>query len=278
MSLAERLRDYRIGRFTDEDIVRCTGLSARGWRELIKFRFVRTITENDRGRGHVRLCDATVFKRVAMIAALNRAGFSLAVAGGIAFFPFRTALFDICDAGNVPIKGATDGRTNRAIPLRLRQANTRWFDPKQPTKADPKSDWLVQIHDRRLVCVIYPPAKKPVIFGELREEGAKFVAWIPHYAKAQFVRSVVAQLAMEWAPAGNRYPDVVREWEDPTKWTKDLKSLDYEYEKLPADNPVRRAAEATVSNPLYTTTINVSFAVRKAIRRYLDIEQLGVDF
>ena len=48
----ERLREYRLGRFTDEDVVRCTGLSARGWRELIKFKVVRTIVENDRGRGH----------------------------------------------------------------------------------------------------------------------------------------------------------------------------------------------------------------------------------
>ena len=112
MSLAERLRDYRVDRFTDEDVVRCTGLSARGLRELIKFGVIRT-TENVRGRGHVRLCDATVFKRVAMIAALNRAGFSLAVAGGIAFFPFRTALFDICDAGNVSVEGATDANTDR---------------------------------------------------------------------------------------------------------------------------------------------------------------------
>ena len=54
MGFAERLRDYRIGRFTDEDVVRCTGLSVRGWRELIKFRAVRTVTERARGRGHVR--------------------------------------------------------------------------------------------------------------------------------------------------------------------------------------------------------------------------------
>ena len=89
----ERLRDYRIGRFTDEDVVRCTGLSARGWRELIKFRVVRTIAENDRGRGHVRICDAIVFKRAAIIAALSEAGFSLAVAGRIAYFvPFHTVV------------------------------------------------------------------------------------------------------------------------------------------------------------------------------------------
>ena len=102
MGLAERLRDYRIGRFTDEDVVSCTGLSPRGWRELIKFGVVRTLTENVRGRGHVRLCDAIVFKRAAVIAALSEAGFSLAVAGGIAYFvPFHWSLFEICDPGNV---------------------------------------------------------------------------------------------------------------------------------------------------------------------------------
>ena len=200
MSLAERIRNYRVGRFTDEDIVRCTGLSERGWRELIKFGVVRTLTENARGRGHVRLCDATVFKRAATIAALNRAGFSLAVAGRIAYFlPFHTALFNICDAGNVPLKGARGANTGRTKPLRLRRANARWFNPKQPAKADPKTDWLVQIHDRRFVCVIYPPAKKPIVFGDLREEGAKFVGWVPHHAKSQFVRSVIGKLAWECA-------------------------------------------------------------------------------
>jgi hypothetical protein len=274
MSLAERLRDYRVGRFTDEDIVRCTGLSERALRELIKFGFIRTLTENVRGRGHVRLCDATVFKRAAMIAALNRAGFSIAVAGGIAFFlPFHTVLFDICDAGNVSLKGPTDN-TDRTKPLRLRKANARWFNPKQPAHAEPKTDWLVQIHDRRFVCITYPPAKRPIVFGDLREEGAKFVGWVPHNAKSQFVRSVIAQLAIEWAPAGNRYPDVVLEWEDPTNSTKDLRNLGYEYERLPADDPLRTAAEATVRNPLSTTTINVSFAIRRAIRRYLDIERI----
>jgi hypothetical protein len=270
MGLDERLREYRIERFADDDVVRCTGLSPRGWRELIKFRVVRTITENERGRGHVRLCDATVFKRAATIAALNRAGFSLAVAGGIAsFLPFRRALFDICDPRNV-----TNQNRNRAIPLRVRKANARWFNPTQPAKAEPKIDWLVQIYDRRFVCVIYPPAKEPAVFGELREEGATFVSWVPHYAKAQFARSAVAQLGMEWAPTGTRYPDAVLAWEDPTKWTKELRSLGYEYEKLPADDPLRRAAEATVRNPLSTTIINISFAIRRAIRRYLDIERI----
>ena len=279
MSLAERLRDYRVGRFTDEDVVRCTGLSARGWRELIKFRVVRTITENDRGRGHVRLCDAIVFKRAAVIAALSEAGFSLAVAGRIAYFvPFHWSLFEICDPGNVSLRGATVSDTHRVLPLRLRKANANWFNPARPASVDPKTDWLVQIHDRRFVSVVYRPAEKPVVFGDLREEGTKFVAWVPHYAKSHFVRSVVAQLAMEWAPAGDRYPDVVSEWEEPTKWTKELRSLGYEYEKHPADDPLRRAAEATVRNPLSTTTVNVSFAIRRAIRRYLGIERIEADF
>jgi hypothetical protein len=82
MTFDDALRRYRKDRFTDLDVTRCTGLSVRAWRELIKLRAVRTVTEN-RGRGRVRLCDATVFKRAAAIAALNRAGFSLAVSGRI---------------------------------------------------------------------------------------------------------------------------------------------------------------------------------------------------
>jgi hypothetical protein len=274
MSLAESLHNYRIGRFTDEDVVRCTGLSVRGWRELIKFRVVRTVTENDRGRGHVRLCDKIVFKRAAVIGALSEPGFSLAVAGRIAYFvPFHSVLFDICDPGNVSLQ-VTDSGSLRLLPLSLRKANARWFNPARPTKADPKTDWLVQIHDRRFVSVVYRPAAKPVVFGGLRDEGTRFVAWVPHNAELQFVRSTVAKLAMAWAPSGERLPRVVSEWEEPTKSTSELRSLGYEVEKHAVDDPLRRAAEATVRNPLSTTTVNVSLAIRRAIRRYLGIERI----
>jgi hypothetical protein len=270
----ERLREYRLGRFTDEDVVRCTGLSARGWRELIKFKVVRTIVENDRGRGHVRICDPIVFKRAAIIAALSEAEFSLAVAGRIAYFvPFHWSLFEICDPCNVSVRGATASDTHRVLPLRLRKANAKWFNPARPATVDPKADWLVQIHDRRFVSVVYRPAEKPVVFGDLREEGTKFVAWVPHYAKSHFACSVVARLAMEWAPAGDRYPDAVSEWEEPTKVARELRSIGYEYETLGADDPLRRAAESTIRNPLFTTTINISLAIRRATRRYLGIEQ-----
>ena len=86
--LDERLRCYQANRFTDEDIVRCTGLKVRAWRELLKIGAVRSITER-RGPGRVRSCDSTTFKRTAIIAALNAAGFSLAMAARIAYFlPF----------------------------------------------------------------------------------------------------------------------------------------------------------------------------------------------
>ena len=69
----------------------------RALRELIKIGAIRTVTER-RGPGRVRLCDATVFKRAAVIAALNQAGFSLPVSGHIAFsLPFHTVLYEICD-------------------------------------------------------------------------------------------------------------------------------------------------------------------------------------
>ena len=209
MSLAERLRDYRVGRFTDEDVVRCTGLSARGWRELIKFGVVRTITENDRGRGHVRLCDATVFKRAAIIAALNRG--RLQPSGGWPDCVFRALSYWSCLKFAIQatsrLEGATVSDTDRVMPLRLRKANARLVQPEQdrPRPIPRQIGWF-KIHDRRFVSVVYRPAKKPVVFGDLREEGAKFVAWVPHNAKSQFVRSIVAQLAMEWAPAGDRYP------------------------------------------------------------------------
>jgi hypothetical protein len=97
MNVDETVRRYRMNLFTDEDVTRCTGLSVRGWRELIRTRAVRTVTEA-RGRGLVRLCDATVLKRAAVTAAINAAGLSLAVSAHIAYsLPLHTLLYEICD-------------------------------------------------------------------------------------------------------------------------------------------------------------------------------------
>jgi len=271
MDLDRKFRAYRIGEFTDADVANCTGLSVRGWRELIKFRLVRTSTENIRGRGNVRLCDATVFKRAATIAAINQAGFGLRVAGSIAFFaPFHTTLYEVCDPGRE--KGTSGTRTGLGAPPRLRRARAEWFDPGKPAQVRPSEDWWIKVYDRRLVAITYGWNDQPTIFGDLRDGCTRFVAWLPHHNKTQFLRSRIAKLAIAWAPSGERLPDVVAEWEKPTKFTRELSS--YEFENHPADDPLRTAAEATVRNPLSTTTINISFAIRRAIRRYLGIEQV----
>jgi hypothetical protein len=275
MDLDQKLRDYHIGEFTDDDVVRCTGLSVRGWRELIKFRLVRTITENIRGRGHIRLCDSTVFKRAATIAAINQAGFSLQVAGWIAYFaPFHTTLYEICNPDRGRERGASGTRTGFEVPSRLRRARAEWFDPSKPAQVRPSDDWWIKVYDRRFVGITYGCNDQPNIFGDLRDGCARFVAWEPRHNKTQFMRSRIAKLAMEWAPSGERLADVVADWEKLTKSTRDLRRLGYEREKHPANDPLRRAAEATVRNPLSITTIDISFAIRKAIRRYLGIEEV----
>src|SRR3954453_14583683 len=96
MTYESRLRSYAIGVFTDDDVTSCTGLTVRGWRELIKSGAVRT-TET-RGRGRIRSCGATTFKRTAIIAALNGAGYSLPVAGRLAYLlPLDPMLYSVCD-------------------------------------------------------------------------------------------------------------------------------------------------------------------------------------
>jgi hypothetical protein len=275
MDLDQKLRDYHIGEFTDDDVVRCTGLSVRGWRELIKFRLVRTITEDIRGRGHVRLCDATVFKRAASIAAINQAGFSLQVAGWIAYFaPFHTILYEICDPDRGRERGASGTRTGFGVPSRVRKARAGWFDPSKPAQVRPSDDWWIKVYDRRFVGITYGRNDQPNIFGDLRDGCARFVAWVPRHNKTQFMRSRIAKLAMEWAPSSERLADVVAEWEKPTKSTRELRRLGCEYEEHAADDPLRRTGEATVRNPLSITAVNISFAVRRAIRRYLGIERI----
>ena len=140
MDLKEAFRRYRANHFTDQDVTRCTDLSQRKWRELIKDKFVRTVTHSP-GRGQVRLCDAITLKRTAVIAALNRAGLSLAVSSGVAFFlPFHTALYELVDPLLLRRAGAGELRTK-----------VHWFDPNRPAQAEPESDWTVAIYDGRFV-------------------------------------------------------------------------------------------------------------------------------
>ncbi len=261
------LQRYRLDRFTDFDVTRCTGLSVRAWRELIKHRAVRTITER-RGPGRVRLCDATVFKRAAVISALNQAGLSLPVAGRIAYFlPYHTLLYAVCDPLTILFKRLDDSRTG--LPPLVQQPIVDWFDPDKPATANPE-DWLIEIYDGRYVAAIYD-SNGPTIFGDLRQDGARFVGWFPLRWRSQFTGGAIGTIARELLP--NRFTDFVAEWEEPSKWIKELKTLNYEFEKHDRESdPLCIKAETTARDRLFKITVNVTLALRKALRRYLGIE------
>lgn len=269
--LDKALDRYAKEQFTDRDVTGCTGLSVRGWRELIKTRAVRTITEN-RGRGRVRLCDATVLKRAAAIGALNQAGLSLAVAGHIAYsLPFHTLLYAICDPRTVLPQPATEVDPKYRPPHPIERPKVDWFDPVKPAVAEPKTDWLIEIFDGRFVAAVYNGSDEPAIFGDLREDGTRFVAWFPYHGRGQFTGGTIGEIARELLP--HRFIDFVAEWEDPAEWVKELKALNYEFEKHDTDaDPLCMTAAASARSPVFKTTINVTLAVRKAVRRYLGIE------
>src|SRR5665811_48475 len=169
--------------------------SVRAWRELIKIGAVRTITE-DRGPGRVRLCDTNTFKRAALIAALNRAGFSLAVSGRIAYFlPFDALLFAIWDPCTILLQAGADVDPDTGLPPRVEQPKADWFDPDKPAEADPEDDWLIEIYEGRFVGIIYSAEHdEPSICGDLRNEGTRFVAWFPFHRQTQ-VSSATEKIA-----------------------------------------------------------------------------------
>ena len=277
--IEEALRRYREDRFTDGDVTHCTGLSVRGWRELIKHKAVRTITER-RGPGRVRLCDATVFKRAAVIYALNQAGLSLPIAGRIAYFlPFHTLLYAVCDPLTILLNRSADIDSKTGLPPRVRRPIVDWFDPDKPATANPETDWMIGIYDGRYVAAIYDCNAKngPVIFGDLRQEGARFVAWCPFLRRNQITDGAIGEMARGLLPY-YRFIDFVVEWSEPTKYREGLKSLNYEYEEHDSDtDSLCIEAEATARSPLFNTTINITLAVRRALRRYLGIEPTAPD-
>jgi hypothetical protein len=159
----------------------------------------------------------------------------------------------------------------------VRQPIVDWFDPEIPATADPAIDWLIEIYDGRYVAAIYNSSHEPTIFGDLRDDGARFVAWFPFPRRSRITGGAVGEMACKLLP-DRRLIDFVEDWEEPTKWRKELKSLKYEYEKHDADNdPLCIEAEAAARSPLFKTTINITLAVRKALRRYLGIEPAATD-
>jgi hypothetical protein len=268
------LRRYLQNQFTDDDIARCIGFSARAYRELIKRKAVRTVTER-RGPGRVRICDRTNLKRIAVIAALNSAGQSLAVAGQVAFFtPLHTLLFEICDPAAILCRGLADIDPNSELPPRVKDPRFDWFDPDALAKAEPDSDWLIDIFDNRFVGIRYTAADESTIFGDLRDDGAQFVAWYPHRERACPSGSII-ELAQELNP---RAVEAGAAWHNPTRFARELKSIGYAFERHNHDgDPLCVAVETAMRSPLVKTTVNISLAVRKALRRYLGLDPALAD-
>jgi hypothetical protein len=246
----------------------------RAWRELIKLKAVRTEEEKyGRGPGRVRTCDAHTLKRAAVISVLNRTGLSLAVAGQIAYWlPFHTLLYSVCDPLTILFERSAELDPETGLPPRFERPIADWFDPRKPATAEPDIDWFVEIFDGHFVGVRYDARKGPVtIFGDLREQATRFVGWLPFPRRDQFAGGVIERMAQEIRGAG--FIKFIADYEDPSKWLKRLHSLGYRFENHDGEaDPLWVAAEVAVRSPILKTTVNITLAVRKALRRYLHLE------
>jgi len=276
MDFNDAIRRYRENRFTDDDVMRCTGLSVRAWRELIKLKAVRT-EEAGRGPGRVRICDRTNLKRAAVISVLNQAGLSLAVAGQIAFFlPYHTLVYEVCDPITIHFQNSAETDPQSGLPPRVERPMVDWFAPLEPATTDADVDWLIEIFDGRFVGVRYDTGKDAVtIFGDLREQATRFVAWLPFPRRDQFAGGAIERIAQELR--GDSLIKFVAEWEDPSKWPKKwinkLHRFGYQLEHHEGKtDPLCMAAEAAIRSAIFKITVNPALAIRKALRRYLSIE------
>jgi hypothetical protein len=272
MSDNDPLLRYSTGVFTDHDLCQCTGLKERSVRHLITVGAVGTILARP-GPRQVRRYGATTFKRSAAIAALNQAGFSLDVAGRMsALLPMQPIIYGIHDPLTVlldilkPIDPAT------GLPPRLETPLADWFDPDKPATADPKNDLLVEIYEGRFVGLVHSVLGEAIIYGELRDDGTRYVAWYPFRAQHHLVPRAAKELRRIVQPIAIRdYIAKWNSWELPDPIDPDF--LKYEYEKHDEDDdPLCAEAEATACSPLFKTSVNLTLVIRKALRRYLGID------
>ncbi len=264
-SFEQALARYQGNEFTDADVTACTGLSARSIRQLIKVGAVRTLSE-DRGAGHIRRFDATTFKRLALASAIHDAGLSLTLAGQLAYLlPGDARLYAHCDPINVLCDTRLSADPNSVPPPRLETPWFDWFDPDKPATADPENDQLLEICDGRFVALAFKRRSEPLFYGDLRNAGTEFVSWWPFQSHTSAIFSTDA--------------DVAPKWEDPRSPANriDPKFLNYRYEGHDGEtNPLMREARATAQRPVFKTSINISLAIRLALRRYLGIEPAAI--
>jgi hypothetical protein len=90
-------------------------------------------------------------------------------------------------------------------------------------------------------------------------------------AARSICRRAVERLAQQVRGAG--FVQFIAEYENPSKWLKKLHGLGYHFENHDGEaDALCVAAESAVRSPIFRTTVNVTLAVRKALRRYLGIE------
>jgi hypothetical protein len=253
-SFEQALARYQRNEFTDADVTACTGLSARSIRQLIKVGAVRTLSEG-RGAGHIRRFDATTFKRLALASAIHGAGLSLTLAGQLAYLlPGDTRLYAHYD----PIKVLCDktlGVDSRGeLPPRLETPRFDWFDADKPAAADPENDRLLEICNGRFVALAFEDRSGLLFYGDLRKAGTEFVPWRPRLCPDA---------------------DVGRTWKAQRLWAGiiDPGVVKHRKERHDDDNdPLILLARTAAQRPVFKTSINISLALRLALRRYLGIE------
>jgi hypothetical protein len=263
LGFEQALKRYEAGEFFDDDVTECTGLSVRAWRELIKLKAVQPIPQ-ELGRGRGRKCDQTTFKRTAVIAAFHQAGFSLAMCGRLAYLlPFDHIIYDIYDPCGVLLKPEGEADPLSGLRPRREKPLADWFDPDKPAIVDP-NDWSIEILDARFVKLSYF-GLKPWVYGELHGNQTRFTSWLGFhrqgYVYDELRKRVVETAVAKWGYRAERANQI------------DPNFLRYRYEDHRREgDPLRLAALAANQNPLIKTTINISLAIRTALRRYLGID------
>jgi hypothetical protein len=257
----QALARYRQNEFTDADVTACTGLSARSIRHLKKIGAVCTLSE-DRGAGHIRRFDAKTFKRLALASTIHQSGWSLALAGQLAYLlPGDSLLYERHDPINVLFDTTLSVDSHGELPPRLEPPRFDWFDPDKPASLDPENDWLLEIFDGRFVALVFNRRRGPLFYGDLRKAGTAFVSWWPFQSHTSAVFSTDA--------------DVGPKWEDPRLAADriDPRFLNYREERHDDDDdPLMLSARAAAERPVFKTSINITLAIRLALRRYLGLE------
>jgi len=111
------------------------------------------------------------------------------------------------------------------------------------------------------VALVFNRRRGPLFYGDLRKAGTAFVSWWPFQSHTSAVFSTDA--------------DVGPKWEDPRLAADriDPRFLNYREERHDDDDdPLMLSARAAAERPVFKTSINITLAIRLALRRYLGLE------